>query len=243
MTEELIIFHTNDIHNRLSENFTFPEKADLLLDAGDAIGGSNTLFRFHEPVLHKMKTLGYDAMAMGNREFHYIRSIMKKRREEASFPILSANLFDMTGTSEKIISPFIIKEIKGIKIAIIGLTVQILPPGSLWEKIMKFKFSDPLSTASKYTAELRKDVDLIFILSHTGKEMDIKIAEEVPAIDLIIGGHSHTPIEKPLEIGKTLIVQAGYHAKSFGFLKIKLKKLEKSYVLDGFEFDLIPIKV
>ena len=46
-----------------------------------------------------MKELGYHAMAMGNREFHYIRSIMKWRRDETGFPILSANLFDMTGKS------------------------------------------------------------------------------------------------------------------------------------------------
>ena len=160
MSEKLTIYHTNDMHNRLPGDFTFPKKTDLLLDAGDAIGGSNTVFRLHEPVLCKMRSLGYDCMAMGNREFHYIRSIMKKRREETGFPILSANLLDLTGRTDGIISPFIIKEINGIKVAVLGLTVQILPPRSFWEKIFNFKFLDPLSTASEYIPKLRKKLVL-----------------------------------------------------------------------------------
>ncbi len=241
MSEELTIYHTNDLHNRLPGNFVFPEKPDLLMDAGDAIGGSNTLFKFHEPVLCKMRELDYDCMAMGNREFHYIRSIMKKRRDETGFPLLSANLLDLTDRIDGIISPFIIKEIRGIKVAVMGLTVQILPPRSFWESVFKFKFLDPVSTALEYIPELREKSDLIIILSHLGTDMDMKIAGTVPGIDLIIGGHSHTPMEKPLETGRTLIVQAGYHAKSFGSLKVKLKKVEKNYILNGYEFKLIPI--
>ncbi|MEQ8169490.1 MAG: metallophosphoesterase [Candidatus Eremiobacterota bacterium] len=243
MSEELTIYHTNDIHNRLPGDFVFPQKPDLLVDAGDAIGGSNTLFRFHEPVLCKMRDLGYDCMAMGNREFHYIRSIMKKRREETCFPVLSANLHDLTGRTDGIISPFIIKEIKGIKVAVLGLTVQILPPGSFWEKIFKFKFLDPVTTALEYIPKLREKAHFIIILSHVGKDGDMKIAGTVPGIDLIIGGHSHTPMEKPLEAGEALIVQAGYHAKSFGSLNVKLSKSESNYRLDGFEFELIPFGV
>ncbi len=241
MPEELTIYHTNDIHNRLPGEFAFPTKPDLLVDAGDAIGGSNTVFRFHEPVLCKMRDLGYDCMAMGNREFHYIRSIMKKRKEETGFPVLSANLLDLTGTTGEIISPFIIKEIKGIKVAVMGLTVQILPPGSFWEKVFKFKFLDPVSTALEYIPILREKADLIIILSHVGKDGDMKIAGTVQGIDLIIGGHSHTPMEKPLKTGETLIVQAGYHAKSFGSLKLRIKKSDDRCFLETFNFSLVPM--
>lgn len=241
MPEELTIYHTNDMHNRLPGDFVFPRKPDLIMDAGDAIGGSNTLFRLHEPVLCKMRDLGYDCMAMGNREFHYIRSIMKKRRKETGFPVLSANLLDLTGSTGEIISPFIIKEIKGIKVAVLGLTVQILPTGSFWEKVFKFKFLDPVSTALEYIPKLREKSDLIIILSHVGKDGDMKIAGTVPGIDLIIGGHSHTPMEKPLKTGETLIVQAGYHAKSFGSLKLRVKKSDGRCFLETFNFSLVPM--
>ncbi|OQA13938.1 MAG: Trifunctional nucleotide phosphoesterase protein YfkN precursor [bacterium ADurb.Bin363] len=241
MIIELTIFHTNDIHNKLPEDFNFPVTPDLLLDGGDAIGGSNTVFRFSEPILRKMKALGYHGMALGNREFHYIRSIMYRRREEASFPFLSANLLDLTGRTEKIISPFLIKEIKDLKVAILGLTVQILPPGSFWEKIFNFKFLDPLATAEKYVPELRKQADLLIILSHLGKDMDIILAGRVPGIDLIIGGHSHTPLDKPLEINKTLIVQAGCLAKSFGTIKLNMQQSDKGYFLESFNFKIITI--
>ena len=220
MDTTIIICHTNDMHNRLPEKFSsFPE-CDLLVDGGDAIAGSNTAFHFKEPVLVRMKELGYHAMAMGNREFHYIRSIMKWRRDETGFPILSANLFDMTGKSDGIIAPFLIKEIKGLKVALIGLTVQILPPGCFWEKIMKFKFLDPLETAEKYISQVKETADLIFILSHLGKDVDIKLAKKLPSIDVIIGGHSHTSLDSPLKINNTLIVQAGFWATSFGYLKL-----------------------
>ncbi len=238
MDTRLVICHTNDIHNHLPEDFSGFGEFDLLLDAGDAISGSNTAFHFREPVLRRMKLLGYNAMAMGNREFHYIRSIMKWRREEAGFPILSANLFDISGKSASIIDPFIIKEIKGLKIAILGLTVQILPPGCMWEKIMKFKFLDPLDTVKNYACELKKKADLLFLLSHLGKDVDIRLAGTIKEIDVIIGGHSHSPLEKPLRIANSLVLQAGFHAKSFGRLILFLK--DKKIVNHSFE--LVPIK-
>lgn len=241
MNIQLKIFHTNDMHNKLSSEFAdFSSRPDLLLDAGDAIGGSNTLFNFKEPILEKMGKLGYDAMAIGNREFHYIRAIMEKRRKEAGFPLLSASILDLKNKSKDIFSPYLIKEIKGVKIAILGLTVQILPPGSLWERIMKFKFLDPVDAVNKYLAELKAKSDFLIVLSHIGKDRDRELAKEVPHIDIIVGGHSHTPLEQPLKTGKTLIVQAGFRATSYGSLILNLKKKGNSYIIDNYKFELLP---
>ena len=242
MNKEISIIHTNDMHNRLPADFEkFSHCHDLLLDGGDAIGGSNTLFRLNEPILERMGRLGYNAMVVGNREFHYIRSIMRKRQKEAGFPFLSANIFDITGESNRIISPFLLKEVKGLSIAIIGLTVQVLPPGSFWEKIMRFKFLDPVDTLGKYVPELKRKSDLLIVISHLGKDVDVKLAEHFRDINIIIGGHSHTPLEKPLISGNTMILQAGFWAASFGHLILSVKKVEDRWHIEKHSYSLIKI--
>src|ERR1700687_2509032 len=91
------VVHTNDLHNRLPRQTleAVRKPGALLLDSGDAIRGSNWVYAKREPILEEMRESGYQAMAMGNREFHYLRSILRGRFKQAGFPILSANVVDL----------------------------------------------------------------------------------------------------------------------------------------------------
>jgi 5'-nucleotidase len=223
---DITIYHTNDIHARCE---IFRELEDirkngntLLLDAGDAIAGSSTLFRFSEDTLINMNKVGYDALTMGNRELNYIRWVLKIRAQQADFPILSANLIDLTGKATDYFKPYIIKEVGGIKVGIFGLTPVQYNDDSAWLPFFRLRFLDPVDVSRKMSEELGQQVDLLILLSHLGIEDDKKIASKVDGIDLIIGGHSHTLIEYPFKTRDTYIFQAGHHGSHYGKINLKV---------------------
>jgi 2',3'-cyclic-nucleotide 2'-phosphodiesterase (5'-nucleotidase family) len=220
----LTIYHTNDIHNHgeIFKFFSNLEKDDstLILDAGDALKGSHTLFYLKEKVLQEMNRVGYDAMTMGNREFNYIRDVIKSRTKEARFPILCANIVDMKNKVNGCYQEYIGKEINGVKVGLFGLTVVQYNDNSFWLPLFKFRFLDPLKTAETIIEKLREKVDLLVLLSHLGVDRDREIAEHTKGIDLIIGGHSHTLLETPIRIKDTWIFQAGSHGKNVGKISI-----------------------
>lgn len=240
----LTIYHTNDLHNR---QHIFPyllgvknNGNTLLLDAGDAIGGSSTLFKFSESALEKMNDVGYDAITMGNRELNYIRWVLKIRAKQANFPILSANMEDLTGRSAGCYISHIIKEINGIKVGIFGLTPVQYLENSCWLHILRFRFHDPLKTSRKMVEILRNKVDLLILLSHLGIDDDKKIAREISGIDLIIGGHSHTILKDPVYINNTYIFQAGCYGKLYGKIDIQVDT-GKSPGISNLEYKLIEV--
>lgn len=227
-THRITIYHTNDIHDHISVfrmlTRVKEEENTLLLDAGDAIGGSSTVFRLSERVLDLMNQVRYDALTMGNRELNYIRWVLKIRARQAEFPILSANLEDLTGKADGAYQPYIIRECGGLKVGIFGLTPVQYDDDSKWLPLLQFRFLEPMETARKMVEELRDKVDLLIMLSHLGINPDREIASQVKGIDLIIGGHTHTLLEEPLKINGVYIFQAGSHGKMVGKIDLQVKK-------------------
>lgn len=224
---QLVIYHTNDLHGQADSFARLGKKiadADLVFDAGDALRGSNSIFYPREPVLELMNQFGYTAMCLGNREFHYFRSVIIQRVKSVNFPILTANLVDRRKILDKWLTPCLTKEIKGLKIKVIGLTIPNYFEGHWVEKINGMFFVPAIQRAKEIVKEIDDGSSLIIVLSHLGLEEDKKLAQELPVIDLIIGGHSHTPMEEPLKEGKTLIVQAGAFASSLGKLVLEVEK-------------------
>ena len=156
------IFYTNDMHNRLKAldwlEARLPHWTDgeppLLLDGGDAIGGSNTAFRLDEPALQRMRKLGFRAMAMGNREFHYFRWVQRWRECERGFPILAANLHDLRSAHQPWRPHLVIDRpaaSDGLKkVALIGLTPVQFPHRHFWEKVTGFRFDPPKDTLAVF---------------------------------------------------------------------------------------------
>lgn len=75
----------------------------------------------------------------------------------------------------------------------------------------------------KYIKELKNKVDVMVVLSHSGYPADRMLAEKVEGIDVIVGGHSHTKITKPVKVGNTIIVQAWEHGKALGVVDLTIK--------------------
>ncbi|MCX8023005.1 MAG: 5'-nucleotidase C-terminal domain-containing protein [Syntrophorhabdaceae bacterium] len=195
------------------------EKETLLLSAGDMIQGNNWAnLTEGKSVIELMNEMKFDAMVVGNHEFDFGKENLKKRVSEARFPVLGANVVGLD-----LLKPYLIKEMAGIKVAIIGITTDDTPLSTHPKNVFGFKFLPAKDTVEKYLQVLKGRADIIILLSHIGFSADRSIAERVKGIDVIVGGHSHTRLEKPLLVGHTIVVQAWEHGKALGVLDLTVE--------------------
>ena len=228
---EFTIYHTNDFHGKLA-----PEQASklrnlrnqisdrgLLLDAGDAGSSGNITYKADgEPILTQMSGAGYDAMTVGNRDFHFSQAGFCAKLKLASFPILCANVHTQgVGVQLPVRSQVQFTLQGGFRVTVFGLTVPMITERMLSRKVSSYIFDDPLKTAASMIPTLRSETDMLVCLSHLGLQSDRKLAETHPEIDLIVGGHTHAVLDVGEWIGRTLLVQAGSWAKLLGSVDVK----------------------
>ena len=213
------------------------EKPSLLLSAGDMIQGNNWANLFQgESVIELMNAMRCDAMVVGNHEFDFGQEVLKKRISEANFPVLGANVEGIWG-----LKPFVFKEINGVNVAIIGVVTEDTPISTHPKNVVGLKFLSLIDTVERYLSELKEKADITIVLSHIGYPADRVLAEKVKGIDVIVGGHSHTKIERPVRVGKTIIVQAWEHAKALGVLDISVGE-GKIVKFDGHLEEIKPVQ-
>ena len=196
----------------------------LLFDSGDSLLGSNTVFRFHEPIAELMNEADYTAQAMGNREFNYLRRVMAMREKSRKFPLLCCNLTDLRCGSrywQEVLEIPAGRCDNSVPLIITGATPVQYPAGHFWEKVFGFRFIDPLKAVPEAISKAVSQGARVIVLSHLGLDMDKKLAEVLPEGSLIIGGHSHTVLEEPLFCCGCPIVQAGSHGRCFGIVNWK----------------------
>ena len=227
---DLTILHTNDLHGKLTDRAAeviAREKSSaggcLLLDAGDAVSSGNIYYRpGGEPVLTRMSDLGYDAMTMGNREFHFLSAGLKSKTRLARFPILSANLRSKDVRIGRLVVPSIRCDVGGVRVVVFGLSVPMITQRMHVSKLSPFWFEDPIETAAEIVPGLREQADLLIALTHIGLQADVELAASVPGIDLIVGGHSHVVLDEPRFVGETAIFQAGWHGRHLGRIEVSV---------------------
>jgi 2',3'-cyclic-nucleotide 2'-phosphodiesterase/3'-nucleotidase len=222
----------------------------LLLDSGDTIQGT-PLEYFHnkrnnappDPMMLAMNALHYDAMTVGNHEYNFGLKVLEKARSEAQFPWLSANSYEK-GTSKTHYKPYIIKEVEGVRVGVLGLTTPGIPN---WENPPNYaglEFHETVSEAKKWVTILRdqEKVDLVVIAMHMGLEEDLRtgtpspsqvsnenaavaIARQVPGVDLILMGHTHREVPS-LVVNGVLLTQANRWASHVARVDAYLEKNE-----------------
>jgi 5'-nucleotidase/UDP-sugar diphosphatase len=238
----LVILHTNDTHgrilpfnyNRIDNQAGMPARATfvnqirsqyknvLILDAGDFNTGTLESNYFKaEPDIKGMNYIGYDAVCLGNHEFDNDLQVLKNQMSIAKFPFLSANV--LTKDGKYLTTPYIIKNYDGLKVAIFGLTtnetLKIGNPNIIKDLVIL----NEVETAKKLIPELRKKADIVIALVHMGIYDDKVegygskwLARNVDGIDIIVDGHSHTYLSRPIKINKTYIVQAADWGRYMG---------------------------
>lgn len=224
----------------------------LIVDGGDFSMGTlyQTVFQDSASELRVLGALGYDAVAIGNHEFDYrskgLANMLNAAKKSGDIlpDVFFSNvdwkksLSDSTNSSnaaylKKAMDGYGIKEYKiykknGLKIAvfsILGIEACSYAPMS------SVQYYDPILYAKSMVKKIMKNekADMIVCLSHSGtssnsiKSEDELLAKAVPQIDVIISGHSHTTLRKPIIIGKTMIVSCGRYARRLGVMEVVQK--------------------
>lgn len=227
-------------------------QATFLVDGGDFSMGTlyQTIYETEAPELTLMGQIGYDAVTLGNHEFDYrsqgIANMLHgavKRSEEAGdyhLPALvSANIdWEKNTSSDNLLvkeameiygsTPYIVVERGGVRAGIYGVlgkdADECAPESGL-------EFEDIVDTSKAVVEQLQKEqVDLIICLSHSGtssqeeKSEDEILAREVPEIDVIVSGHTHTTLEEAIQYGDTYVVSAGSYCENLGELHLRRKE-------------------
>ena len=213
----------------------------LLLDAGDMAMGTSLSGMFEgKPMIEVMNKQGYDAATLGNHDFDWGVDALQNMIQNADFPFLAANIKDKHGKPLPNTQPFVIKELPGLKVGLVGVITPETAEISNDDNVRQMDFQDPVASLSATIPEMkRQGAELIVVLSHSGLEQDKRIAEKVKGVDLIVGGHSHHTLDKPIEIGKTLIVQTGFGGRNIGKVQLTWDPSKKQ-VIKG-NGSLIPV--
>ncbi|MFC0226843.1 bifunctional UDP-sugar hydrolase/5'-nucleotidase UshA [Serratia aquatilis] len=227
-TYDITILHTNDHHGHFWQNdygeyglgaqktlvdsirkeVAAKGGSVLLLSGGDInTGVPESDLQDAEPDFRGMSLIGYDAMAIGNHEFDNPLSVLRQQEKWASFPLLSANIYQKS-TQQRLFKPYALFDKQGIKIAVIGLTTDDTAKIGNPEHFTDIEFRVPAQEAKKVVDQLRKDEkpDVIIAATHMGHyddgnhgsnaPGDVEMARSLPAgyLDMIVGGHSQDPV-------------------------------------------------
>ncbi|MEZ7504913.1 bifunctional UDP-sugar hydrolase/5'-nucleotidase [Flavobacterium sp. Arc2] len=203
----------------------------LLLDAGDIFQGT-PYFNYYggELEFKLMSMMQYDASTIGNHDFDNGIAGLYAQMPHAKFEFLSAN-YDFKNTlMDGLVKPYKVFNKNGIKVGVFGIGIELagLVDKKMYEETV---YNDPVESAQEMTRILKEDLkcDLIICLSHLGykykneptKIDDLKLAALTKDIDLIIGGHTHTFLDKPTvtknSAGKEVLVnQVGCYGINLG---------------------------
>lgn len=241
--QHIVIVHQNDLHGRLEPIDDDGESVGgfariatlveairrqhpdsvLWLDGGDTWHGTPLANLFAgSPVVEALNEAGIDAMVLGNHDFNFGQAVLAQRAAEAAFPVLSANVVREEG-GDTIVLPSAVFTVGGLRVAVLGLTtpatVTSMHPGIL----AGLRFLDPVEVAAGAVPRLREEADLVVVLSHLGYDADRDLAGQVPGIDVIVGGYSHTALPEAVAVGDTLIVQAGEQGHWLGVLELTVE--------------------
>ncbi len=193
----------------------------LLVTGGDNMTGFFFRTFAGTPEITSMNMAGYDVVSLGNHDFDLGVDACTKALKKADFPIVCSNITTTSPALAALITPYVIKEVAGIKIGFFGLMTPDLPRvSSVGSDVV---VDDDLTSVSiEMVRTLReKGAGLVVALAHVGKDLDEATAREVAGIDIIVGGHSHDSFSETVEGPggwKTIIVQAGVNAKEAGVL-------------------------
>ena len=248
----ITVLHTNDMHSRIlpsDERDTsigiswiaaaiWQQKENdedtIALDAGDTLHGMPIInISKGENMVRLLNLAGYDAMTPGNHDFNYGSHRLVELAAMMNFPVLTANVVDKD-QQQYLFRPYKSFTCSGVRIAVFGLSTPEIMFKTNPANVTEVQILDPIAEAKKLVPKLRETHDVVIGLMHMGLDASSevtseRIAQEVPGIDLIIDAHSHTQLDKGLQVGKTLICQTGCYDRMLGKVELVVKdhKLSK----------------
>jgi 2',3'-cyclic-nucleotide 2'-phosphodiesterase/3'-nucleotidase len=260
-TRDLVVLGTSDIHGNVDNYDYFTDSVPtgssqrgltkiltyanavraanpntILIDNGDTIQGTPLAYYFNvedtsvtNPMAAAMNYMDYAAATVGNHEFNYGPAVLNKYQDEADYPLLSANV---TGCTDYTFQPYVIEDVGGVQIGILGLTPPAVVHWERPENITGCVFGDAMAAANTYVPQMRAEgADIIVVAAHTGldetygygrDENFVKyLANEVPGIDVILAGHAHALVGSQT-INGVLVTEPNYHGRNVSDVRISV---------------------
>lgn len=235
---QITILYTGDIHGRVERltraaflahvhraELLAAGKHVLLLDAGDAeerqllesdLSQGAAMFRL-------LKAAGYNASAVGHSAaLTYGPQALTAIAHSSGLPLVCANMLtrDVHPTPVPGTTPTLIIPCGSVRVGLIGLTS---PMNGLYERYYPVKISDVLDVAWRYAHTLRaQGCEVVGVLSHLGYDQDVQLVQALPDLNFVIGGHSHTLLDYPTDVGGVPICHAGHFGRHLGRLDLSL---------------------
>ena len=236
------VYHTSDLHDRRGIAARLralrAQAPGLLFDSGDSLRGSQTVYHRREPIVDEIDAAGYDAQAIGNREFHYLFPLLRARAARMRHPLVCTNLVDTKGRALPFVPSLQLRS-DGTTAHVLGLLIMQYPVGSPWERVFGWRFLDPWDAIAPYAAGVPAGEPLI-VLSHVGLKLDRILAQRVPRIDLILGGHSHDTLAEPEYAGDVPIVHAGPYGRFVSRTEMRYDASRSRFAIE--RFALVPLR-
>jgi len=228
----------------LVKNLKASRPGALLLDGGDTWQGSATaLWSKGQDMVDACLALGVDVMT-GHWEFTLGAERVKEivaRDFKGKVDFIAQNVAT-TDFGDPVFPPYVIKQINGVAVGIIGQAFPYTPIANPRHLVPEWTFGIKDTEMQKVVDEVRgKGAQLVVLLSHNGMDVDVKLAGRVTGIDAIFGGHTHDGVPQPLEVknakGVTLVTNAGSNSKFLGVMDFDVKDGR----LAGWKYRLLPV--
>jgi 2',3'-cyclic-nucleotide 2'-phosphodiesterase (5'-nucleotidase family) len=249
--KDVIVFHWNDLHARdlpfkvskkdsatgkttyyyvggtsdmLGYLNKYRTKNSLVLNAGDDYTGTpvSSITRGRSQI-ELLNLYHIDAFVFGNHEFDYGQYSLDSAMQLANFDYISSNVY-FNPKHSTLGKPYLVKDIGGVKFGIIGITLPDLIEATIPSNISEITMLNLDSVLKSDISLLKKEkCNVIILLTHEGVDADKLLAEKYyKDVDVIVGGHSHTPLFKPVIDSGVIIVQAGAFSRWLGELDLKV---------------------
>jgi 5'-nucleotidase / UDP-sugar diphosphatase len=247
--QEVVILHVNDMHSKIDNMGKLAWLADSLktthphvfiVSAGDNFTGNPIVDMYPDtgfPMIDLMNRVGFNLSAIGNHEFDMGQELQNKRRAEANFPFICANMDVGKSILHKPV-PYALLKAGRLKIPFLGF-IQLGDkgwPDSHPSKLGGLSFVPALDKAQEFMW-LKNKYGMLIGLTHLGVEGDEPLAQQYPQFDLIIGGHSHTTMKQAMMINNVMIVQAGSGLQNVGKTTLQFTGRK----ITGRSYELIPM--
>jgi 2',3'-cyclic-nucleotide 2'-phosphodiesterase (5'-nucleotidase family) len=219
----IVVYHTSDIHARLGFGgrlASIVEPGALLVDSGDALAGSSVFYVADEQVIRELARAPYAALAVGNREFHYVHRLFLARARKLPAPLVCSNVLDLR-RREPVYQRELVVRAGTTPVRILSLLAPQYRTGSGWEKVFGWRFLAP----DVALAEMLSDTTPMptIVLSHLGLEADREVARHWPQLSAVLGGHTHETLAQPEIVNRIPIAHPGAYATHVGRLELSLE--------------------
>lgn len=195
----------------------------LFFDGGDLFHGTLPLVSSRgEAILPILQKMELDGFVPGNWDYAYGKKRLHELTESLDFLGLACNVVD-EDTGKDLFKPYVLKNLNGITIGIIGVTypyVDITMPPDFSAGL---HFTKGVEEVRESVKALEGQADVIVLLSHMGLPLDAKLVSLVDGIDIVLSGHSHDRVQKPIVENGTYIVQAGSSSSFLGRLDVEFE--------------------